>query len=149
MTITIRELAEPIVVEVEGRPAPKGSRIAGKTKSGKAYTYPASTYERGWVAEVKHATSLVMRHRETPPPPYAVTLTFRLNKARRSTYDWPTGPDIDKLARAVIDGLVKGGAMSDDRFVCSLTAIKVFTQTGQNQGVIAEVSSEQDIWAQM
>jgi Holliday junction resolvase RusA-like endonuclease len=149
VTATLRaiELAEPIVVDIEGRPAPKGSRIAGRTKSGKAYTYPASTYEKGWVAEVKHATQLVMRHRETPPPPYAVTLTFRLNKARRSTYDWPTGADIDKLARAVIDGLVKGGAMSDDRFVCTLTAQKVFTRTDQNPGVIAEVVSEQDIWS--
>jgi len=138
---------EPIVVEIQGRPAPKGSRMAGKTKAGKAYTYPASTYEKGWVAEVTHATQLVMRHHPTPPPPYAVTLTFRLLKARRSIYSFPTGPDLDKLARAVIDGLVRGGAMTDDRWVCTLTARKIFATSEAEMGVRAEVLSEQDIWS--
>lgn len=144
--LRVIEPVEPIIVDVEGRPAPKGSRISGKTKSGKAYTYPASTYEKGWVEEVKHATQLVMRHRAPLPPPYAVRLTFRFAKAKRHKYPWPTSADLDKLARAVIDGLVKGGAMQDDRFVRALTAEKVFTLEGQEPGVIAEIASEQDIW---
>jgi Holliday junction resolvase RusA-like endonuclease len=138
---------EPITVVVEGRPAPKGSRIAGKTN--KAYTYPASTYERGWVAEVTHATKLIMRHRETPEPPYEVRLTFYLAKGKKVKYPWPPSPDLDKLARAVIDGLVKGAAMVDDRHVCTLTAKKVFAAHGQIIGVHAEVLPLQDVWTDM
>ena len=144
--ITLIDTGRVIVVDVLGRPAPKGSRIAGKTKAGKAYTYPASTYEKGWVEEVSHATKLIMRHHSTPEPPYHVDLTFRLVKARRSIYVFPTGPDIDKLARAVIDGLVRGGAMRDDRYVTTLTVRKIFAVSDQEMGVRAEVSSEQDIW---
>lgn len=140
---------EPITVVVEGRPAPKGSRIAGKTRTGKAYTYPASTYERGWVAEVTHAAKLVMRHRQTPPPPYEVRLVFHMPKGKKAKYPWPPSPDLDKLARAVIDGLVKGACMTDDRHVCALTATKVFSAPDQMVGVHAEVRSLQDVWPDM
>lgn len=154
MTATLTELdltapPEPIVVNVDGRPAPKGSRIAGKTKTGKAYTYPASTYEKGWVAEVSDATRLVMRHRTDAGPPYRVELTFRMHKAKRPVNPWPTAQDLDKLARAVIDGLVRGGAMSDDRHVIALTAEKVYASPEVPTGVTAVIRSEQDIWTSL
>jgi Holliday junction resolvase RusA-like endonuclease len=141
--IGLEDVAEPIFVLVEGRPAPKGSRISSKTKAGKAYTYPASTYEKGWVQEVKHATQLAMRHRLTPDPPYEIDLTFYLSPSKRPAYAWPTQQDLDKLARAVIDGLVKGGAMVDDRHVCSLTVRKTWARDDRPMGVIAEVRPEQ------
>jgi Holliday junction resolvase RusA-like endonuclease len=141
--IVLEDVPEPIFVAVEGRPAPKGSRIAGKTKAGKAYTYPASTYEKGWVEEVKHATQLAMRHRQPPDPPYEIDLTFYLSPSKRPVYAWPTQQDLDKLARAVIDGLVKGGAMVDDRHVCSLTVRKTWAREHRPMGVIAEIRPEQ------
>lgn len=147
--LDLEHVPEPITVVVEGRPAPKGSRIAGKTKAGKSYTYPASTYERGWVAEVTEATKLVMRHRQTLPPPYAVQLVFHMPKGKKAKYPWPPTPDLDKLARAVIDGLVKGAAMVDDRHVCALTATKQFAVAGQTVGVHAEVRTLQDVWSVM
>jgi Holliday junction resolvase RusA-like endonuclease len=145
-TLTELDLApppEPIFVFVEGRPAPKGSRIAGRTKSGKGYTYPASVYEKGWVAEVTHEAKLVMRHRQTPEPPYEVDLTFYLKPSKRPKWPWPTVGDIDKYARAVIDGLVKGGCMSDDRHVCALTVRKQWADDQHPMGVIAEIRPEQ------
>jgi Holliday junction resolvase RusA-like endonuclease len=141
--IVLEDVAEPIFVSVEGRPAPKGSRIAGKTKAGKAYTYPASTYEKGWVEEVKHETQLAMRHRQTPAPPYEIDLTFYLSASKRPAYPWPTQQDLDKLARAVIDGLVKGGALVDDRHVCALTVRKTWAREDRPMGVIAEIRPEQ------
>ena len=136
-----------IVVEVEGRPAPKGSRISAKTKAGKAYTYPASTYEKPWIGAVAEATRQVMRHQADLEMPYSVDLLFRLHKGKYAgrAHPWPTVHDLDKLARAVIDGLVRGGAMIDDRHVIALTARKVWAQTDEEQGCRCEIRSEQDI----
>ena len=135
---------EVIEVAVEGRPAPKGSRISGRTKDGRTYTRAASKYEQPWVDEVKRQTQIVMRHHETPPPPYEVALEFHLKKAKsrpKNAPDYPTVGDVDKLARAVIDGLVKGGAMQDDRHVTSLTADKRFARPDEPTGVIARIRS--------
>jgi len=131
-----------IRVEVAGRPAPKGSRIAGKTKRGKFYTYPASRHEVPWVTTVADATRVVMRHHETPPPPYRVELHLRIARPLRgapSAYPWPTQHDIDKLARAVVDGLVKGKAMVDDRHVLSLHVVKDWVGPDEEPGVSAEI----------
>jgi Holliday junction resolvase RusA-like endonuclease len=131
-----------IRVTVAGRPAPKGSRIAGKTKRGKFYTYPASRYEVPWVDAVADATRVVMRHQETLAPPYRVELDLRIARPKRnapSAYPWPTQHDIDKLARAVIDGLVKGKAMVDDRHVLTLAVTKDFVSVDEESGVIAQV----------
>jgi Holliday junction resolvase RusA-like endonuclease len=131
-----------IRVEVAGRPAPKGSRIAGKTKRGKFYTYPASRFEVPWVEAVTEATRVVMRHHQTPDPPYRVGLVLRIARPSRggpAAYPWPTQHDIDKLARAVIDGLVKGKALADDRHVLSLTVEKDFVSTDEEPGVTAQI----------
>lgn len=130
-------------VVVEGRPAPKGSRIAARTKDGKPYTYPASKYEAPWVAAVAEATRQVMRREDTIEPPYAVELEFLIGmprpdnwrKAGSPSYPAKTGGDLDKLARAVIDGLVKGGAMTDDRHVVELHASKRWAAEDEAAGV--------------
>lgn len=131
-----------ITVNVDGRPAPKGSRNVGRTKTGKTYTYPGSRYEAPWTDAVKKATQTVMRHHDQPDPPYEIRLEFRLEhptKNRREMPWWSTKHDLDKLARAVIDGLVKGGAMSDDRHVIALTATKRYVQAGEAEGVNAQI----------
>lgn len=131
-----------IIVDVEGRPAPKGSRIAGRTKTGRSYTRPASVYEQPWVEAVRTATQIAMRHHEQPPPPYSVVLEFRLTQPSKYKAEmpwWSTKHDLDKLVRAVVDGLVHGGAMADDRHVIALTATKRFVQPGESQGVNAQV----------
>jgi Holliday junction resolvase RusA-like endonuclease len=129
-----------IRVDVAGRPAPKGSRNAATTRDGKPYTYPASKHERPWVDAVTEATRVVMRHHTTPAPPYHVGLTLRIPKGRGApSYAWPTQHDVDKLARAVIDGLVKGKAMLDDRHVTSMTVCKLFAADGEEPGVTASV----------
>ena len=137
------DTARTIVVEVEGRPAPKGSRIAGKTKSGKAYTYPASKFEAPWVARVAEDTRQTMRHERDLQMPYAVDLTFRLHKGRYAgrAHPWPTTHDLDKLARAVIDGLVRGGALEDDRHLVELHCRKDWAPSDVQEGVRAEIRS--------
>lgn len=147
MTLTFLQTPRAIVIEVEGRPAPKGSRIAGKTKTGKAYTYPASKFEKPWVGRVAEDTRQVMRHERAIEMPYEVTLLFRLHKGKYAarSYPWPTAHDLDKLARAVIDGLVQGRALDDDRHVVALTARKVWAEAEDQEGVRCEIRTAAEI----
>jgi crossover junction endodeoxyribonuclease RusA len=130
-----------IEIDICGRPAPKGSRLSKVSKAGHSYTFPASKYEKPWVDAVKEQTQIVMRHHPTPAPPYAVELEFRLHKPHNARYDYPPAPDIDKLARAVIDGLEQGGALSNDKHVTSLTVNKRYIEPGEQPGVHTRISS--------
>jgi hypothetical protein len=62
-----------IDVYVEGRPAPKGSRISVTGKDGRTWTRPASKYEEGWEKAVKAATQVAMRHALTASKRYCAT----------------------------------------------------------------------------
>jgi Holliday junction resolvase RusA-like endonuclease len=127
-----------ITIEVEGRPAPKGSRIMGHTKAGQSYTRPASKFEKPWVDAVKQAAQIVMRHHSMPDPPYDVDLYFYLQRPANPRYGWPVKADIDKLARAALDGLVQGGAIRDDKHVTALT-VKTAWATARAPGVTAHI----------
>jgi Holliday junction resolvase RusA-like endonuclease len=126
-----------IEFRVEGRPAPKGSRMQGYTKSGKGYTYPASKHEKPWVDAVKNATQVAMRHHPPVPPPYAVDLEILIATVRRPRYTYPVVPDIDKVARATIDGMVNGGALCDDSHVTALTVTKRYVRPDEAPGAYA------------
>jgi Holliday junction resolvase RusA-like endonuclease len=131
-----------IDVYVEGRPAPKGSRIAVNGKDGRSWTRPASKYEEAWIKAVKAATQVAMRHEHDPGPPYAVNIEIRVARPKRKIDRkrwWPSQHDLDKLARATIDGLVKGGAMVDDRHVIALTTSKRYCATDETPGALTHV----------
>lgn len=140
-TATPMTLTTAIRIEASGRPAPKGSRVYGRNKQGHTFTRPASKHEKPWVDAVKSATQLAMRHHAQIEPPYAVDLELRIVASKQPKYPWPSQHDIDKLVRAVIDGLVFGGAISDDRHVVSLTARKRFVEGDEPPGVVAYVSA--------
>jgi Holliday junction resolvase RusA-like endonuclease len=82
-----------------------------------------------------------MRHHQQPPPPYSVELEFLLKLPVRPTYEWPVIGDVDKLARAVVDGLVQGGALQDDRHVTALTVTKRYAEGAEEPGVRCAVAS--------
>jgi Holliday junction resolvase RusA-like endonuclease len=131
-----------IVVNADGRAAPKGSRIAGYSKKGKMFTRPASKFEKPWIDAVKAATQIAMRHACDDGPPYRVELEFRIARPANPRYDHPAAHDLDKLARAALDGLVVGGALCDDRHVTSMTANKRYVRAGEAPGLRAIVVSE-------
>ena len=61
---------------------------------------------------------------------------------RESAPHFPAGrPDVDKLARAVLDGLVAGGVMADDAQVVSLNVSKVWAAAKDAPGAIIEVEA--------
>jgi Holliday junction resolvase RusA-like endonuclease len=120
---------------VAGRAAPKGSRINRVRANGTVTSRPASKYERPWVDEVKRRGQIASRHAPDPGPPYAVELLFLIPRPANSRYAHPAQVDVDKLARAVIDGLVNAKLMSDDRHVTTMTATKRFAVSGEVPGV--------------
>jgi len=64
-----------------------------------------------------------------PGEPAVVDILFRLPRpksAPKRVTQPVKRPDVDKLARAVLDGLVDGGAFADDSQVVSLAAQKRF-----------------------
>lgn len=129
-------IATDFVVRVRGRPAPKGSRSYGVTKQGKLRSWPASKYEERWIVEVANATREAKRHLTAPDPPYEVELVFHIAPAvKRPTYEWPSQHDLDKLVRSTIDGLVRAGAMIDDRHVSRLVAEKRWASEESEAGV--------------
>jgi Holliday junction resolvase RusA-like endonuclease len=107
---------------VPGHPAPKGSRTFAKGRN-----FEASKRSKPWVETV----ALIARGHRPPggkplEPPYAVELAFVMPRPKRPKYDWPTVGDVDKLDRAVLDGLVRGGLLLDDRHVINLCSSKRF-----------------------
>jgi len=61
----------------------------------------------------------------------------------------PNGADSDKLARAVLDGIVAGGAIADDRQVADLPVCKVYALLGQPAGVAISIAPARPVqfWA--
>lgn len=111
-----------IEVIVFGEPGPKGSKSIGRRKNGTSFVRESSKRVKPWEKAVSEAVADV-----TPAmlePPYAITLDFHWPRPKRPTWLWPSKDDLDKLARATIDGIVKAGAILDDRHVISLRTDK-------------------------
>jgi Holliday junction resolvase RusA-like endonuclease len=61
-------------------------------------------------------------------PPYEIELVFSMPRPAGPKYDWPTKDgDVDKLVRGVLDGMVQGELLVDDRHVTAVVARKQFT----------------------
>ena len=57
-------------------------------------------------------------------PPYRVTLGLYFAPPKKKSWAWPTRVDSDKVERAVLDGLVAGQVIVDDRHVTELASSK-------------------------
>ncbi len=135
-----------VALTVYGTPAPKGSRTLGLRGDGSAFSRPASNREHTWTEAVaRHAQWLKAQPVDAPNPPYAVTLTFYLARPKRPVHGYPSRVDVDKLARAVLDGLVVGGLLEDDRHVTELVASKRWAETPAGQCCRVEVASADEL----
>ena len=86
-----------------------------------------------WVESVRLAAA--MTGLSTLDPPYEVELRFSMPEPKKPTYGWPVSDgDLDKLVRAVLDGLQPGdlkgreyeGLIVDDKHVVKITTEKKF-----------------------
>jgi Holliday junction resolvase RusA-like endonuclease len=75
------------------------------------------------------------------PAPYAVALSFLMPRPGRPEHPWPSLGDLDKLERAVLDGLVRGGLLADDRHVVELRSSKAFAPGDGEPGVQVAVAT--------
>ena len=136
---------------VRGIPAPQGS----KRHVGNGRMVESSKAVGPWREAVRGETQDVMADKLVLPGPVKVRIRFLLTRPQshygtgrnagiiRPAMTWaqPDGrPDIDKLARAVLDGLTMGGAFKDDGQVIDLHASKHYTLTGTAPGCTIEIS---------
>lgn len=127
-----------LVILVAGTPAPQGS----KRHVGGGRMVEASKRVPAWREAVRHNTELAAERHEWIPADGAVTVTVvftmprprghygtgrNAQRLRNAAPAEPLGPpDLDKLARATLDGLTDSGTITDDARVTHLTAVKCY-----------------------
>lgn len=144
-------MVHELTVTVAGKPAPQGSKARGRNGG----LYDMSKGLEPW----RRAIALTVRDaltRDTSAGlgnwpagartgPVAATVVFLLPRpaghyrtgahagvVKSSAPLHPaTRPDVDKLARAVLDGLKMSGAIKDDGQVVTLSAVKAYGAAGQ------------------
>lgn len=127
---------EPISFEVEGIPAPQGSKTA-VTQGGRARVIEGGSStgraaHRAWRQAVHHAAA-DMAGDDPIDVPVTVTMTFRFPMPQsRPRRTWSTGwawkstkPDLDKLVRSTCDSLVTARLVADDARIAQVRAEKV------------------------
>lgn len=122
---------------VPGNPAPKGSYRAVPTARG-TRLLPASPREKQWRALIV-AAALAAGYREPawgPDEPLTVEAVFHLPRGRTVKRLLPTvPPDVDKLARCLLDGLTDARLIGDDKQVVTLNATKCYATPQRGPGV--------------
>jgi Holliday junction resolvase RusA-like endonuclease len=116
---------------VPGYPRPKGSKriVRGRL-------IEASRYLPEWDEAVQKAAFVAAGGAIRISEPVSVVAMFNLHWSAKKT---PPRVDVDKLARAVLDSLVKAGILADDSLVTHLTAMK---REGPPYGVFVQIAKE-------
>lgn len=123
-------------IEVRGTPAPQGS----KRHVGSGRMIEMSKAVGPWRDAVRTETQRVMQDLFAFTGAVTIDIMFYLKRPKghyrtgknahlmRDTAPWRpcSTPDLDKLARAVLDGLTEGGAWKDDGQVATLLAGKYY-----------------------
>lgn len=124
----------PLIVSVEGRPAPQGSKKLGAH----GQMLEQSPYLRAWRAAVKRAAYRAYLQVGIEPGdlplfrgPVEVTVLFRLDPDRRVD----AAPDLDKLLRSTWDALTEARVWEDDGRVVRVHADKRHAPEGESTGV--------------
>lgn len=118
----------PIILHVHGDPAPQGSKsFKGFDNNGHALMSESSRALGPWRDRIIAVAALEMLNARRPPldEPVIVVITFLMRKgASLPAWKWlpDVRPDLDKLLRAVFDGLEQGGVLRDDSRIV-LTAV--------------------------
>lgn len=143
-------MADPIVVFVPGTPRPQGSKRAFTNKhTGKIIQVEMSPDVKTWRGDIRDALLDPTGERQQLDEPVAVHLVFAFARPKshyrtgRNAHllrdNAPTAPisppDVDKLARAVLDAIGSAGVWRDDSRVTELTATKVYAAAGERTGV--------------
>ncbi len=141
-----------MIIIVNGTPAPQGS----KRHVGGGRMVEMSKAVGPWREAVRAETQRTMIDHDPLAGPVSVVIDFYLPRPkghyrsgrnahllRDSAPVYPAGrPDLDKLARAVLDGITAGGAWKDDGQAAELTLRKLYSTTGTGSCRISLLSLE-------
>lgn len=133
-----------VVITVRGIPAPQGSKRHVGNGRMVEMSKAVGPWREAVRAETQRAVLLPLAG------PVEVALSFWLPRPkghyrtgrnahliRPGAPDFPAGkPDLDKLARAVLDGLTAGGAWKDDSQAVALSACKMYGNAGGFTGCV-------------
>jgi len=132
----------PVRVLIPGRPIAKGSLRVGR--SGQVFSVNPGL--KAWQERVALAVSAELDGAAPHTCPVALTVTFtfqrppshftKSGRLRKGAALAPGRPDLDKLLRALLDGLT-GVLFRDDAQVSELDAVKTY---GDNPGVTLAVT---------
>lgn len=135
-----------LVFDVFGDPAPQGSKIARVSSKGKPYVQEDNSEKHGtWRGDVVDA-ALKARTRDGWDPadgPVEVTLWIRVPRPKSVSLKvrpFPhVKPDVDKLARAILDALTVAQVWRDDAQVIDLIVFKRYATDDPDGGPGAKV----------
>lgn len=121
---------------IPGTPIPQGSKTIAKG-GGKVWLRDANSNAlKAW----RHAVATVADRGVDFDVPVTVSLEFYLPAPKRPRWWVPAvKPDVDKLSRAVLDGLTDGGLLFDDSRVVGLSATKRYATPEAPVGVQVKV----------
>ena len=130
---------------VTGTPAPQGSKRYLGTRGGRGILVEsAGERVKSWRADVREAFTGVL----DAPMAGAVRVEVRFHLLRPASVSvarrpLPTvKPDLDKLARAVLDALKSAGVYLDDSQVVTLVAAKTYAPAGSPAGAWIQIEEE-------
>lgn len=120
-------------IHVTGQPIPQGSKTAAVI-GGRAVMFDSNKKLKEWRSTVTKATqhARIMQEFGTfrAGEPLVVFIDFYLERPKTVKRLFPSvKPDLDKLVRAVFDGVTDGHAWHDDSQVISVYASKVYGTT--------------------
>jgi crossover junction endodeoxyribonuclease RusA len=131
-----------MLITVRGIPAPQGS----KRHVGGGRMIEQSKAVGPWREAIRSETQHVMERLAYDPfdSPVHVVIQFSLPRPKSTPkrVNWPAKrPDLDKLARAVLDGLTDGGAWLDDGQVVKMGLVKHYATEGNPPGCLIRIES--------
>jgi Holliday junction resolvase RusA-like endonuclease len=118
-------------IVVYGTPAPQGSKKLVRNKhTNQTHTLETSPHLVPWRQDVKAAAEATLEAQGWPQPfqgAVVMRLVFTFTRpasVKRHKRPWPSvPPDLDKLARGVLDALTAAGVFRDDALVVEFTRL--------------------------
>lgn len=140
---------------IAGNPTPQGSKRIVPTKAGPRMIETNDARKRTWREDVRAAVRSV-RHETFDTGegddswfggPVELDVTFWLRRpasisARKRPHP-SVKPDVDKLARGLLDPLVQMGVLTDDACVVDLTVRKRYAAPGEPTGASVEIRAKE------
>lgn len=135
--MTSKITSDAISFFVDGVPVPQGSKTIAR-RGDKTWLRDANAGKlRPWRHLVAAASDIGI----TFDAPVAVELTFVMPKPKRPRWFVPAvKPDLDKLTRSTLDGMVDGGLLYDDARAVQLIIRKRYPQGDEPTGVAVTVT---------